>query len=386
MTTERPQPSAVPPALIARLKHAIEGECEGLAVDDAHAAAILAYVLAGRPPVAARAAAPAEGMQPVALLRLEVESILDRLESLRQSTPLDASSIWDDKYAAAVAQVNRCIEQIDALAATPQAHAPELRAWLDRNADSDGKAGREGQAYAEKRSEYERLTAAARDSPDPELPPWLLPLEVAQRIGNEYRVRVGLIQAIARAVAAASASRAYTYDEIIRYGRICFWHARATTGNLEPMPAVDLIDVPAALSDALAAAAPVDAPRGPDDMTSDALPDKVARALRLAIRQLEAHRPVDSPSAAKAAKTLRAHLASTQQAEALRKALRQALQAFLTWGESQCPCRDEKPDPCPLCGASVAEGTCKAAESKFPRTILEGARAALTRPTAGPTC
>jgi hypothetical protein len=80
-----------------------------------------------------------------------------------------------------------------------------------------------------------------------ELPPWLLPLEVAQRIGNEYRVRVGLIQAIARAVAAASASRAYTYDEIIRYGRICWQLARATVSELEPMPAVDLIDDPAAL-------------------------------------------------------------------------------------------------------------------------------------------
>jgi hypothetical protein len=83
-----------------------------------------------------------------------------------------------------------------------------------------------------------------------ELPPWLLPLEVAQRIGNEYRVRVGLIQAIARAVAAASASRAYTYDEIIRYGRICWQLARATVSELEPMPAVDLIDDPAAFSGA----------------------------------------------------------------------------------------------------------------------------------------
>ena len=28
----------------------------------------------------------------------KVQSCLSRLESLRQSTPLEASSIWDDKY------------------------------------------------------------------------------------------------------------------------------------------------------------------------------------------------------------------------------------------------------------------------------------------------
>lgn len=125
----------------------------------------------------------------------------------------------------------------------------------------------------------------------------------------------------AAAVAGEAVPRTYTYDEIIKYGRICFWCARATTGDLEPMPAVDLID---------------------DSHALDALPAA----------------PVD--------------------------ALRKALQAFLTWGESQCPCRDETPDPCPLCGASVAEGTCKAAESKFPRAILEDARAALSRPQADP--
>jgi hypothetical protein len=157
MNTERPPTSAVPSALIERLKDAIEGECDGLGIDDAHAAAILAYVFAD--------------------------------PGLRQA----------------------------AAAGVPQSEAA-------------------GQAPA---AEQAMLSA--------ELPPWLLPLEVAQRIGNEYRVRVGLIQAIARAVAAASASRAYTYDEIIRYGRICWQLARATVSELEPMPAVDLIDDPAAL-------------------------------------------------------------------------------------------------------------------------------------------
>jgi hypothetical protein len=38
---------------------------------------------------------------------------------------------------------------------------------------------------------------------DPEAPPWLLSADVAMRIGNEHRVRVGAVQAIAKAVHAA---------------------------------------------------------------------------------------------------------------------------------------------------------------------------------------
>ena len=65
--------------------------------------------------------------------------------------------------------------------------------------------------------------------------------------------------------------------------------------------------------------------------------------------------------------------------------LREALQAFVTWGEQQCPCENEQPDPCPLCGASVENGDiCKAAEAKFPRRILENARAALSTIPAEP--
>jgi len=56
----------------------------------------------------------------------------------------------------------------------------------------------------------------------------------------------------------------------------------------------------------------------------------------------------------------------------------EALKAFIYWGGQQCPCKDESPDPCPLCGATVAEGACKAVDEKFPASILAKARAALT--------
>ncbi len=62
-------------------------------------------------------------------------------------------------------------------------------------------------------------------------------------------------------------------------------------------------------------------------------------------------------------------------------ALRAALRAFLDWGQQQCPCQNEEPDPCPLCDATVASGSCKAVEAKFPRRILERARTALSEPT-----
>jgi hypothetical protein len=56
----------------------------------------------------------------------------------------------------------------------------------------------------------------------------------------------------------------------------------------------------------------------------------------------------------------------------------EALKAFLWWADQQCPCTDEKPNPCTLCGASVENlEPCKAREAKFPRSILAKARAAL---------
>lgn len=58
--------------------------------------------------------------------------------------------------------------------------------------------------------------------------------------------------------------------------------------------------------------------------------------------------------------------------------MRSALRAFLQWGQQQCPCENDLPDPCPLCDASVAnlEG-CKAVDKKFPPRLLAQARAAL---------
>lgn len=51
--------------------------------------------------------------------------------------------------------------------------------------------------------------------------------------------------------------------------------------------------------------------------------------------------------------------------------------SVLEWAQSRCPCQNEKPDPCPLCGADVATGSCKAVESIFPCDLLADLRAAL---------
>lgn len=49
---------------------------------------------------------------------------------------------------------------------------------------------------------------------------------------------------------------------------------------------------------------------------------------------------------------------------------------LLRWAEAKCPCENETPDPCPLCGASVdgLEG-CKAADMTLPASLLHAARA-----------
>jgi hypothetical protein len=54
-----------------------------------------------------------------------------------------------------------------------------------------------------------------------------------------------------------------------------------------------------------------------------------------------------------------------------------AVRNTLTWAEQRCPCRNEEPNPCPLCSASIEnlEG-CKSAENTMPRHILEMLRAA----------
>lgn len=84
---------------------------------------------------------------------------------------------------------------------------------------------------------------------------------------------------------------------------------------------------------------------------------------------------------------LRALLADHHaQAESLRHSvereagLREALGGFLFWADQKCPCWNDEPNPCPLCGASIEnlEG-CKAADQTLPRHLLVEARAALDR-------
>jgi len=60
-----------------------------------------------------------------------------------------------------------------------------------------------------------------------------------------------------------------------------------------------------------------------------------------------------------------------------------AVRKTLTWAEQRCPCRDEQPNPCPLCGASVENlEACKSAENTIPRDVLDALRAAAVRASA----
>ena len=71
-----------------------------------------------------------------------------------------------------------------------------------------------------------------------------------------------------------------------------------------------------------------------------------------------------------------ADLIETQAREIER--LRGALGRFISWGHQQCPCKNEQPNPCPLCFASAENlEACKAVEALFPPDILRTARAAL---------
>lgn len=57
-----------------------------------------------------------------------------------------------------------------------------------------------------------------------------------------------------------------------------------------------------------------------------------------------------------------------------------ALKGFLFWAQTRCPCENEEPNPCTLCGASIEnlEG-CKAVDRTIPPDILGEARAALAK-------
>ena len=47
--------------------------------------------------------------------------------------------------------------------------------------------------------------------------------------------------------------------------------------------------------------------------------------------------------------------------------LRDALTKVVDWAQRRCPCENEQPNPCPLCGASVENlEACKAVDETFP--------------------
>ncbi|MGX5719873.1 hypothetical protein [Shinella zoogloeoides] len=51
--------------------------------------------------------------------------------------------------------------------------------------------------------------------------------------------------------------------------------------------------------------------------------------------------------------------------------LRGVFNDVLDWAERRCPCHNEEPNPCPLCGASVENlEACKSAENTLPRGLL----------------
>ncbi|RFZ89394.1 hypothetical protein D0Y60_01830 [Shinella sp. WSJ-2] len=58
---------------------------------------------------------------------------------------------------------------------------------------------------------------------------------------------------------------------------------------------------------------------------------------------------------------------------------RDVVNSVLTWAEQRCPCHNEQPNPCPLCGASVENlEPCKSAENTIPRHLLADLRRART--------
>lgn len=67
-------------------------------------------------------------------------------------------------------------------------------------------------------------------------------------------------------------------------------------------------------------------------------------------------------------------------AEAERDRAREAFARVLAWAERRCPCHNEEPNPCPLCGASVENlEACKSAENTLPADILIALREAKPR-------
>lgn len=71
------------------------------------------------------------------------------------------------------------------------------------------------------------------------------------------------------------------------------------------------------------------------------------------------------------------HLSALRRDVVSRDALQKIVNSVLTWAEQRCPCKNEQPNPCPLCGASVENlEPCKSAENTIPRHLLADLRRA----------
>lgn len=57
--------------------------------------------------------------------------------------------------------------------------------------------------------------------------------------------------------------------------------------------------------------------------------------------------------------------------------LLKVIQNVLTWAEQRCPCHNDEPKICPLCGADAAKDACMSAENTIPRHLLTELRQAL---------
>jgi hypothetical protein len=56
--------------------------------------------------------------------------------------------------------------------------------------------------------------------------------------------------------------------------------------------------------------------------------------------------------------------------ERLRAALCNLGLEISNWAASRCPCEDDKPDPCPLCGARAESDACRALDASLPDRVL----------------
>ena len=63
--------------------------------------------------------------------------------------------------------------------------------------------------------------------------------------------------------------------------------------------------------------------------------------------------------------------------QAREQQLIKAVRDTLTWAEQRCPCNDDQPKICPLCGADAAKDACMSAENTIPRHILTQLRQCL---------